>query len=181
MAYQSWSVVFGEQPSAAKWNILGTNDASFNDGSGIQPSNPIISSSSYLDLRGATSTGVKLHAPRQDDTTNSYPTGLLIQHGWGYVAGDNVSRSINDTEITFPTAYTSAPIVVVSGGLANTGAAPTSITGFGVTSNTTAGSLAISTTGFTATVRRISTDGADPGVFATGSQYAYQWIAIGVK
>lgn len=29
MAYQSWSVVFGEQPSAAKWNILGTNDARF--------------------------------------------------------------------------------------------------------------------------------------------------------
>lgn len=35
MAYTSWSVVFGEQPSAAKWNILGTNDASFNDGTGI--------------------------------------------------------------------------------------------------------------------------------------------------
>lgn len=35
MAYQSWSVVFGEQPSAAKWNILGTNDASFADGTGI--------------------------------------------------------------------------------------------------------------------------------------------------
>lgn len=35
MAYTSWSVVFGEQPSASKWNILGTNDASFNDGSGI--------------------------------------------------------------------------------------------------------------------------------------------------
>lgn len=29
MAYQSWSVVFGEQPSAAKWNVLGTNDAYF--------------------------------------------------------------------------------------------------------------------------------------------------------
>lgn len=36
MAYQSWSVVFGEQPSAAKWNILGTNDASFNDGTGVE-------------------------------------------------------------------------------------------------------------------------------------------------
>ena len=35
MAYQAWSVVFGEQPSASKWNILGTNDASFNDGSGL--------------------------------------------------------------------------------------------------------------------------------------------------
>lgn len=31
MAYQSWSVVFEEQPSVAKWNILGTNDAHFND------------------------------------------------------------------------------------------------------------------------------------------------------
>lgn len=30
MAYASWSVVFGEQPSASKWNILGTNDADFN-------------------------------------------------------------------------------------------------------------------------------------------------------
>jgi len=35
MAYASWSVVYGEQPSAAKWNILGSNDASFNDGTGI--------------------------------------------------------------------------------------------------------------------------------------------------
>lgn len=31
MAYSSWSVVFGEQPSATKWNILGTNDSTFND------------------------------------------------------------------------------------------------------------------------------------------------------
>lgn len=35
MGYVAWSVVFGEQPSAAKWNILGANDASFNDGTGI--------------------------------------------------------------------------------------------------------------------------------------------------
>jgi len=35
MAYAAFSVVYGEQPSAAKWNILGTNDASFNDGTGI--------------------------------------------------------------------------------------------------------------------------------------------------
>lgn len=29
MAYVAWSVVANEQPSAAKWNILGTNDAHF--------------------------------------------------------------------------------------------------------------------------------------------------------
>ena len=35
MAYTAWSVSFGEQPSAAKWNLLGSNDASFADGTGI--------------------------------------------------------------------------------------------------------------------------------------------------
>lgn len=35
MAYTAWSVVFGEQPTAAKWNELGENDAAFNDGSGF--------------------------------------------------------------------------------------------------------------------------------------------------
>lgn len=35
MAYAAWSVVAFETPTAAKWNILGTNDASFHDGTGI--------------------------------------------------------------------------------------------------------------------------------------------------
>lgn len=35
MSYAAWSVVAFEVPTAAKWNILGTNDASFNDGTGI--------------------------------------------------------------------------------------------------------------------------------------------------
>ena len=43
MGYTSWDVVFGEQPSAAKWNILGTNDSSFNDGSGIGNGNATLS------------------------------------------------------------------------------------------------------------------------------------------
>lgn len=35
MAYATWSVVFGEQPTASKWNTLGTNDASFADGTAL--------------------------------------------------------------------------------------------------------------------------------------------------
>lgn len=35
MSYTAWSVVFGEQPSASKWNVLGANDASFADGTGF--------------------------------------------------------------------------------------------------------------------------------------------------
>lgn len=37
MAYTAWSVVYGEQPTAAKWNQLGQNDAGFKDGSNIDP------------------------------------------------------------------------------------------------------------------------------------------------
>lgn len=35
MSYTAWSVIFNEQPTAAKWNRLGANDASFKDGTGI--------------------------------------------------------------------------------------------------------------------------------------------------
>lgn len=35
MAYTAWSVVYGEQPTAAKWNQLGANDAGFKDGTNI--------------------------------------------------------------------------------------------------------------------------------------------------
>lgn len=33
--YVQWTVTAGEQPTAAKWNILGTNDSSFNTGVGF--------------------------------------------------------------------------------------------------------------------------------------------------
>ena len=58
MAYQSWSVVFSEQPSTAKWNILGTNDASFNDGTGIGTGAILPSSLSSTSIKGATGINV---------------------------------------------------------------------------------------------------------------------------
>lgn len=36
--YTAWSVIAGEQPTAAKWNQLGSNDASFNNGNGFEDS-----------------------------------------------------------------------------------------------------------------------------------------------
>lgn len=35
MVYTAWSVIAGEQPTTAKWNILGANDAAMADGTGI--------------------------------------------------------------------------------------------------------------------------------------------------
>lgn len=47
MAYTAWSVVYGEQPTAAKWNQLGTNDAGFKDGTNID--NGVITSAKLGD------------------------------------------------------------------------------------------------------------------------------------
>jgi hypothetical protein len=33
--YTAWSVIAGEQPTTAKWNVLGSNDGSFNTGVGM--------------------------------------------------------------------------------------------------------------------------------------------------
>lgn len=38
MTYNAWSVVFGELPTAAKWNQLGTNDSGFKDGTNFDDS-----------------------------------------------------------------------------------------------------------------------------------------------
>jgi hypothetical protein len=36
--YATWSVIAGEQPTTAKWNILGSNDGAFNTGQGFNDS-----------------------------------------------------------------------------------------------------------------------------------------------
>jgi hypothetical protein len=36
--YTAWSVVAGETPTTTKWNLLGSNDASFNTGQGLNDS-----------------------------------------------------------------------------------------------------------------------------------------------
>jgi hypothetical protein len=82
MAYASWSVVFGEQPTAAKWNILGTNDASFNNGTGIfglyknllaTDSNPYkfsVYRSGNQTVTASTLTKVQLNAENFDTNSN---------------------------------------------------------------------------------------------------------------
>lgn len=79
MSYQSWSVVFGEQPSAAKWNILGTNDAQFDTwietdlNTGWINTNQSWSFSSY---DGTNKTGV-ITVPT--DATTKYQAGMKVR------------------------------------------------------------------------------------------------------
>lgn len=159
MAYTSWSVVFGEQPSAAKWNILGTNDASFNDGTGI--GNNAIATAKIADdavtdaklIYGKVRSrqgGSATNWSTSGSTTYDYSaTNTFIQCGTRALTGS--------TTITFPTAFNQVPIVV-----------GTVITAGSL--NAFARISAITSTTFT--VQLISDSGAN-------ASETFNWIAIG--
>lgn len=174
MAYTSWSVVFGEQPSAAKWNILGTNDASFNDGSGLNAiANPITAASgSHLQLVAGTNKLVKTAVLRQDDTTNTYQNGnTVILTGWGVITA-TATFSFNES-VSFGVTFSQAPIVMaIYGG--DHASSSTYGSGAATLKIALAQAGAISTTGFTVTIT--SRDGSN---WSAGNKLFYQWLAIG--
>ena len=168
MAYVAWNVTFGEQPSAAKWNILGTNDASFNDGSGI--GNDAITTAKVIDdaitdpkliygkvknRQGGSATSWGASGANTYDVSAS---NVIIQ------CGTKGTDSAGDITITFPTAYTYTPVFVcsVSGGNAGDSA---------VTANCFAEAVQVSPT--TAIIRTFNTGGGQ-------SNQAVGWIAMGV-
>lgn len=177
MAYASWSVTFGEQPSAAKWNILGTNDASFNDGSGIQPSNPIIAASGGLDLRGNGTNGVLLQLRTKEVSTANTRSSLKFEVGMDFIEGDGTSRI--SKAITFPTAFSTAVVAILFGNNGvNLAADPTTIADGTATwgANTVVhfSSEDVTVSGFTAWVHR-----SDSTVMAAGNRFLFSYLAIG--
>ncbi len=139
MAYAAWSVTFGEQPTASKWNILGTNDASFNDGTGIAAAAIV---SSHLDANlaggwiaaGETWTYASADAPTftftiSGDKTTKYSAGMkikLTQTTVKYFIITAVSYSAPNTTVTVygGTDYTLANAAITSPYFALAGGAP---------------------------------------------------------
>lgn len=140
MAYNSWSVVAFEQPTAAKWNILGANDAALRDGSGILVNNnqpitgeeadgtdiDLIKTDSSDDLQvGDTSQAghtvinagsgklTKVKVLRQDNTANSYKGNSVLLTGWDSITGDGTNRRIVKT-VTFGITFSEVPLAVTS-------------------------------------------------------------------
>lgn len=172
MAYTAWSVVFGEQPTAAKWNQLGENDAGFKDGTNID--NLAILTRHIAD---SNVTGAKIanyRTRRQNDTTNTDETAALIQTGWGRVTTG--ASAVVLESVTFPTAFTSIPIVTISHGgdrSAAQGAGNYGQGGNNVHGQVFGAALLPSLTGFTAKI------GSTTGSYSSGDTIYYQWIAIG--
>lgn len=168
MAYASWSVIFGEVPTAAKWNILGTNDASFNDGTGIGTA--VVNSTS---LKEAFFRGRK-----QENTTDSQPTGLTVQFGWGYMVGTGTD-DMGET-VTFPTAFSAAPPLVLTGYLSartTASGAPDTIDDFNA--SISADSIATSSVNITTTNFGVRFNRSDAATFANTNNWGYSWLAIG--
>lgn len=96
MAYTAWSVVYGEQPTAAKWNQLGTNDAGFKDGTNIDN---LAILTRHLADGNATTAKVKLNAinyrdPVQGSNFTGTSAGYTTISGMSttYVAGSTAER-----------------------------------------------------------------------------------------
>lgn len=105
MAYVPINFVFGEQPSAAKWNILAANDAAFNSGGGVLPTG--------LSLSGSITTDTN---PGSGGGTRNFLNLGGLKICWGLTAVSTpITINSNITQgITLPTTYSSTPIAYVT-------------------------------------------------------------------
>ena len=118
MGYSAWSVVFGEQPSAAKWNILGSNDAAFNNAGGVLAAG--------LALASGQTGGVSTQANAGSAGGTIYWINLGgIKLMWGVTTSQTIGGAAPASAtlgITFPAFFTTVQAAIpVSGGIsANT-------------------------------------------------------------
>jgi len=108
MAYASWSVVFGEQPSAAKWNILGTNDAYFD---GLVGSGTAWTSWNTTWTNLTEGNGVETAKYQQFGKSVKFRLGFVL--GSGSSVGGAISFSLPVTSVSYSGTATVQPIGMV--------------------------------------------------------------------
>jgi len=109
---------------------------------------------------------------KQNSTTNT-TINARVETGWGFVLGTGATFA--NKSVTFSTAFTSPPIVLISCiGYKDT-TDPTAVSDFGNWENPNVNGTVITTTTFTAAVGTI--DGTN---IASTRRVGYAWIAIGV-
>lgn len=172
MAYSADTFVADEQPTTAKWNKLWSNDASFNDGSGLNNiSNPIVANSAnHLVLTPGTSKLVKVAVLRQTDTTNAYKNNTIILTGTGVITQTAVPAVAES--VTYGLTFDATPVVLPGNYGSDYAASSTMPSG----NRGKAASISIdnhSTTGFRVVIDALS------GNFTNAQFSAYGWAAIG--
>lgn len=167
MAYAAFSVVFGETPSAAKWNILGTNDAEFNSmihhtAGGLTTLN---------DVRYQNENSLVIASSTQDN--------VLKQYGWGQITGDGTANIIKT--VTFPTEFDTV-LWAASGAIARSTSATVAASSItDLTVGFTSEAVSCSYDDLTTTTMRCILGRSDGGGFTSGAEYGFWWEAIGNK
>lgn len=157
--YTAWSVVADEQPTTAKWNIIGSNMASFNNGNGFEDS--IILT---RHLNAGAVTDVKMGA-------NSIELASLRDPSGDFTLTNGAWVDLQDMSVGFTTNKTNQKVILLARGqlYGNTDTSPISLRFQidGVTIGTAAGKV---TPGATTTVGFVWFDFAT--VAATGAHTA---------
>ena len=192
--YTAITFIANEQPTTAKWNLIGSNDSSFNLGTGLEDdvigSRQIqLANNEALNALNASAAEKKLlklgtdnylklsQLPFQSDnsnsTANSTTEDVLIQYGWQQSNGSGTTQM--SIAVTFPTAYTSVPIIMMTCNGAKGGSAATSQTDLTAPQSVVITNVqSPSTTGFTGSMSRTTNFGAS-------DYYSFAWVAIGIK
>lgn len=182
MAYVSWSVVFGEQPSAAKWNILGANDASFNDGTGI---GAVLTNGNLSTTAGALGGAWTTWSPTWSTLTvgNGTVTGRYLQVGktvfyrLSAVWGGTTSLAAGTDTFTLPVTAATYPGTAATVSIGNTIYYDTSATewyyGFVFWASTTTADFSQYMLASTTAVTADGLNATTPATWATGDQFNF--------
>lgn len=157
MAYTALNFLPFEVLTSTKMNQAAANDAFFKD---------------LIDKVGTDT--VFNNVPYQANTSNSVRDSVLIQHGYGVMTTG--AAQLKTESVTFPTAYDSAPIVIITPGGDDTGGGTTLGNGGAEDKQFSCRAHTVTTTGFTATAETL-----DATNWGSGTTVFYHWIAIGVN
>lgn len=128
-------------------------------------------------ITASTITGTKLagtyRLTRQNDTANVTEATAKIYTGWGVIT-PGVAAVASET-VTFPAAFTSAPIVILTSGGDNASLTTYGSGGANVKDTIVGEAISVTTTQFTARLQA-----RDNTNWAAGNTVFYQWFAIGI-
>lgn len=173
MSYSAQTFVADEQPTTAKWNILWSNDASFNDGTGIADDAII---SRHI-AAGELIENVNYQTDNNNSISSSTNQKVKFQQGWNQAVGNNTSAFT--IAVTFPAAFTTILGVMTTLNAVKATTAATSITDLNANYHTTSevfgiSAGAVTTSGFTANLARTT------GNFSSTTYYGFSWLAWGI-
>lgn len=111
----------------------------------------------------------------QADTTNSAPTGLTVQFGWGFVEG-TAADEVTET-VTFPTTFSTIPLYIGVSSVGLINSLPNSLDDF--TSETGSGPISATASEIVAASFKVQIARSDTVATGAGNYYGFTWLAIG--